>query len=115
MRIGITLNDTVRVFEETVAETYDMFLKSVANTSEFVVTDMTDTPIEAGVSEFVINEVQKERKREKLKLSVDKDPFFITHRYGFLDEEEFKDFMYESFAFEILQERKQLIPKQWMI
>jgi hypothetical protein len=111
MKIGITLNDTVRVFEDTVAEAYEMFLKSVENTSDFVINDLTDTPLDADESGFVINEVYEERKREKLNLSVDKDPFFITHRYEFMDEEEFNDFMYDSFAFEIFARTKTTYPE----
>lgn len=107
MKVGITLNDTIRVFDETVKEVYEMFKSSVQKTEDFVISDLSNTSLDIKEAEdFVLNEVETKKERSKLKLSVKDDPFLITHRYEFYNKDEFDEFLYDNFAFEIFARTK---------
>lgn len=102
MKVGITLNGTVRALDESFKETYEMYreslLKVTGETAETI--DMSETPLEEN-SEFVLHRVVEDRERSLLELDLSKDPLLFTRKYEFFDEQDFEEFTYDNFAFEI--------------
>ena len=109
MKIGITLNETVRDFQATVEDVYEVFMDSIAAVNEDFeehqhgsVSDMTETPIDAkSDSDFVLEKVNSKRETKLLFLPEDEDLFDISKKYEFEDEEAYSAFLYEDYAFQI--------------
>lgn len=108
LRIGITLNDTVRDFQNAFGDVYTHWMNSIetakksANELKHASTgDLSETSLNAGLDEFIINNVETEIERKLLFLAEDVDLFNMSRRYIFEDEAEYQNFLYDDFAFQI--------------
>lgn len=109
MRIGITLNETVRCFNDTVDEVYGNYMNSIKATgTDFLehkhvdTLDMTNTTLDAkNPDEFILIKTENNKKRSILSLPESYDLLDISNSYPFEDIEEYNTFLYEDFAFQI--------------
>lgn len=101
MKIGITLNEVVRGFRESVKESYESRKRMIETSSGFSRSDMSKTPIEANHNQFIMEEITEEDERILLKLSPSEDSFRLSTEFKFIDKEEYEDFLYNEYAFDI--------------
>lgn len=116
MNIGITINDVVRGFSLKVEEVHKK-ISSLNNDFQYLQGfDMSDVSLDVhpeALNEDDFSLIEKPSIEEKtlLKLSVANDPYLISHRHEFLNEEEFNDFMYSAYSFEINGRAHEIYPE----
>ena len=104
MRVGISINDTVRNFDAKVEACHEFYLEELERNKDMSFNDMSNTSLTEGdVYNFDFEKIEAESSGDTtlLKLSVSEDPYLITHRYKFKDKEAYEDFLYNLYAYEI--------------